>query len=157
VEEAVTTIYVVRHAVAAEQDDDRWPDDSLRPLTKEGAKSFRRAARGLRKLAPAVDTVLSSPYVRAWKTAEILHEDARWPEPERCDELAGERSPADALGVVRDRGTVAVVGHEPFLSGLVALLLDAELSIVLKKGSVVCIEDGVLSWYATPKMLRGLA
>lgn len=153
----MTSVYVVRHAIAEQRDGERWPDDALRPLTTDGEKRFREAARGLRSVAPSVDAVLSSPYVRAWRTAEILHEETGWPEPTRCAELEAERSPDGALEIVQGRETVAVVGHEPFLSGFVGLLLAAGLSIDFKKGGVVLVEDGVLRWYATPKILRGLS
>ena len=155
--QAVTSVYVVRHAIAEQRDSDRWPDDAKRPLTPEGEKRFREAARGLRRIAPDVETVLSSPYVRAWRTAEILHEETGWPMPERCDALEADRSPGDALGLVEERGTVAVVGHEPFLSGFVGLLLDAVVSIDFKKGGVVLVEDGALRWYATPKILGAIS
>jgi phosphohistidine phosphatase len=151
------SVYVVRHAIAEERDAERWPDDAIRPLTKKGEESFREAARGLRTIAPAVEVVLSSPYARAWRTAEILQEEADWPAPERCDALEADRSPSDALDVVRGRGTVAAVGHEPLLSGLVSLLLGTSIPIDFKKGAVALVEDGVLRWYATPKILRALS
>ena len=153
----MTAVYVVRHAVAEERDSERWPDDALRPLTREGEERFRQAARGLREIAPSVDAVLSSPYVRAWRTAELLYEESDWPPPERCPELEAWRPPDDAFDVVQGRESVAVVGHEPMLSGLVALLLGADVDLDLKKGGVVLVEDGVLRWYATPKILRGLS
>ena len=63
----------------------------------------------------------------------------------------------DAFDVVQGRDAVAVVGHEPMLSGLVALLLGSDVDIEFKKGGVVLVEDGVLRWYATPRILRGLS
>lgn len=153
----MTKIYVVRHAIAENRSAERWPDDSSRPLTTDGEERFRRAARGLARLAPSVDVVLSSPYVRAWRTAEILHEEAGWPAPERCEELEAWRDPADAVEAVRGRESVAVVGHEPMLSGFVSLELGSGLSIDFKKGGVVLVEDGVLRWYATPKILVALS
>jgi phosphohistidine phosphatase len=152
----MTRIFVVRHAIAEDRDPERWPDDGLRPLTKAGEDRFRAAARGLARIVPSVDVVLSSPYVRAWRTAEILHEEAGWPPPERCEELEAWREPADALGLVHRDGSVAVVGHEPFLSGLVELLLGVKLAIDFKKGGVLLVEDGVLRWYAPPKILVAL-
>lgn len=152
----MSAVYVVRHAVAEERDAQRWPDDALRPLTAEGEASFRRAARGLRRIAPSVDSVLSSPYVRAWRTAEILYEETGWPPPARCEQLEAWRQPDDAFDVLPRTGPVAVVGHEPMLSGLVALLVGADLPLDFKKGGVVLVEDGVLRWYATPKILRSI-
>ena len=163
----MTALYVVRHAIAEDRDDERWPDDAQRPLAPDGETSFRRAARGLRAIVPNVDVVLSSPYVRAWRTAEILREEARWPKPEPCEQLEAERSPAEALEPIRalsERDAVAVVGHEPHLSGLVSLLLAGDtgaLALDLKKGAVVRLDlsgdAAVLRWFATPKTLRLLS
>jgi len=156
------TLYVVRHAIAEDRDAERWPDDGKRPLTPDGEERFRRAAEGLRRIVPTVDVVLSSPYVRAWWTAEILHAEAGWPAPRACEALRAERPPADALAEIRkqeDGRSVAVVGHEPQLSGLVSLVLtgDADaVSLDLKKGGVVRIDGATLCWAATPKLLRAL-
>jgi phosphohistidine phosphatase len=159
----MTAVYVVRHAIAEERDADRWPDDAARPLTADGERSFGQAARGLRALVPSVDVVLSSPYARAWRTAEILHEVAGWPPPESSDLLGASRAPADALDAIAARvgaSSIAVVGHEPYLSQLISILLTGDLDAVgidLKKGGVVRVDDNVLRWYATPKILRALA
>ncbi|HEY4413174.1 MAG TPA: phosphoglycerate mutase family protein [Gaiellaceae bacterium] len=155
----MTEIYLVRHAVAEERDAERWPDDAERPLTSDGEQRFRRVARGLRALVPHVDVVLSSPYVRAWRTAEILHEDAGWPKPERSELLEAVRAPAgglDALGARPEASSIALVGHEPYLSHFLSILLSGDpdaFRIDLKKGGVVRVDGNVLRWYATPKML----
>jgi len=157
----MSSVYVVRHAVAEERDATRWPDDAERPLTADGEERFRRAACGLRTIVPQVDLVLSSPYARAWRTAEILYEEAEWPAPNRSELLEAWRPATDGLELLTtDAGSVALVGHEPYLSSLVSLLLtgdDSKVRTDLKKGGVVHVEDGVLRWYATPKLLRGLA
>ena len=155
----MSAIYIVRHAIAEERDADRWPDDAERPLSADGEKRFRRVARGLRVLVPEVDLVLSSPYVRAWRTAEILHEEAGWPSPESSDPLGASRAPADgldAIGARPEASSIAVVGHEPYLSYFISILLTGDpdaVRIDLKKGGVVRIDDNVLRWYATPKTL----
>jgi phosphohistidine phosphatase len=163
-------VYVVRHAIAHERDASRWSDDGERPLTPEGEARFRKAARGLRRLVPTVDVVLSSPFARAWRTAELLEEEAAWPRPVRCEELAADRSATDAMSVIRSRATeaaVAVVGHEPGLSELASLLLAGSTRVAfdLKKGGVIALglADGVrrgsgyLRWVVTPKILRSLS
>jgi phosphohistidine phosphatase len=162
------TLYLVRHAFADHADPARWPDDSKRPLTKDGIRRFEAAARGLRRLVPDVDAVLSSGYARAWETAEILHDAAGWPKPEECAALEAVRPAASALNVLRDRGeeSVALVGHEPYLSRLASLLCagdEDELQLDLKKGGVVTLDVGAieprgayLRWAVAPKILRAL-
>src|SRR5258707_10153879 len=90
-------LYLVRHGIAYEPDPAKWPDDKDRPLTPEGEKKFRQAARGLRELVPSVSVVLSSPWARAWRTAEILEKEAHWPAPVAGGALGSGRSPAAAL------------------------------------------------------------
>jgi phosphohistidine phosphatase len=160
---AMTVLCVVRHAIAEPRDPERWPDDALRPLTAKGEASFRAAAGGLRRIAPSADVVLSSPYARAWRTAEILHEEAGWPPPTRCDALAAVRAPGEAVPIIRaheNGSTIGLVGHEPHLSALVGLLTGAA-GIQLKKGGAVCIrragDEAEIRWLVTPKILRSLA
>jgi phosphohistidine phosphatase len=160
----VLDVLIVRHAIAADRDAEAWPDDSLRPLTERGEDRFRQAARGLARLVPTVDAVLASPYVRAWRTAELLRDEAGWPEPERCEELEAERPPSGLLEALDARsGSVALVGHEPFLSSLASLLLTGEenrLQLVLKKGGALLVRrtssSAELVWHLTPKVLRAL-
>ncbi len=154
-------LYLVRHAIAGHADHARWPDDTQRPLTEEGIARFRPAARGLARIVPTVERVLSSPWVRAWQTAEILQEESGWPVPEPCPEVSGDRSPTEAVKLLADieAASLAFVGHEPHLSSLASLLLtgDADrLALELKKGGVAFLElpDAVLRWSLSPKILR---
>jgi phosphohistidine phosphatase len=163
-------LYLVRHAIAEDRDSGRWPDDSERPLTPAGAARFECAARGLGTVAADVDVVLSSPYVRAWETAEILEHEAGWPAPGRCSALEASRAPDDALAALAglsETASAALVGHEPQLSMLASLLLVGSAhaaALELKKGGVVLLDcvaspaagRAVLRWSASPKLLRGL-
>jgi phosphohistidine phosphatase len=163
------SLYLVRHAFAAHADPGLWPDDVQRPLTPERGGQFRAAARGLRELAPHVDCVLSSVYASAWETAELLHDVTGWPRPQPCPALGPEWPPASALDVLRERGerSIALVGHEPYLSGVASLLCAGHeelLRLELKKGAVAFVrverdiwpDAGCLLWSVTPKILRGL-
>jgi phosphohistidine phosphatase len=162
-------LYLVRHAFASHADPGRWPDDTERPLTEEGTARFREAARGLRRIVPTVDVVLSSGYARSWQTAQLLHVEAGWPAPEECPELEVGQPPSAALGVLRRQAarSVALVGHEPHLSRLTSLLCtgsEEALEIELKKGGVLWLSfagpvepgRGRLRWILPPKVLRKL-
>jgi len=162
-------LYIVRHAAAYGRDPDRWPDDSRRPLTPEGEEEFRRAARGLARIASRAHAVLSSPYLRAWQTAQILSELDSWPAPEPLPVLEPTLPPQKAALALEDyTGTVAVVGHRPGLHELAAYLLTGEadgIEVTIKKGGVACIRfdgaaepgAGELRWLLTPEVLRALA
>ncbi len=162
-------LYLVRHAIAEPHDSARWPDDAARPLTAEGAERFRIVARGLRRLGVEVEVVLSSTFARAWRTAELLAEDATWPAPEEFRALEPPTPANECLQAMqaREESTLALVGHEPQLSWLASLLLagsDRSLQLELKKGAVMCLRlDGVpaagaasLRWSASPKVLRAV-
>jgi phosphohistidine phosphatase len=163
-------LYLVRHAIAFDHDPATWPDDRDRPLTPQGEKRFRRAARGLAALAPSVDLVLSSGYVRAWRTAELLARDADWPAPTACEALESGRQPSDVLEALQphaDKGSAALVGHEPNLHQLASFLLTGDAApamLEFRKGGVALLQfDGApapglahLVWLLTPKVLRAL-
>jgi phosphohistidine phosphatase len=159
-------LYLVRHAAAFGRDPARWPDDSRRPLTPEGEKEFRLAARGLARIVPRIDVILSSPYQRAWRTAEILSELGSWPAPEPLPVLEPTLPPEKAALALKDyAGSVALVGHRPGLHELAAYLLTGRgdgLEIGLEKGGVACIRfagaaapgAGELRWLLTPELLK---
>ncbi|MCE9620671.1 MAG: histidine phosphatase family protein [Planctomycetes bacterium] len=140
-------LIVVRHARAKERDDKRFPDDTLRPLSGSGHREFAKFARRLPRWQAAPSLVLASRWSRAWETARILQEEARWPAPQRCTELETEGGFAAVEALLRlirmsrtaDR--VALVGHEPSLGDLITRLLGAsERAVALDKGAVALLE-----------------
>jgi len=143
--------------------------DALRALTETGRRDMRKAAKGLRKLAPDIDVIMSSPLVRARETAEIVakvfgvNEIAEQPLLSPGSDAAALLT---ALQRYADGSTVALVGHEPDMGLLAALLLvgkETEL-LVFKKGACALIEfnakpaagRGKLSWLLQPGQLRKL-
>jgi phosphohistidine phosphatase len=164
-------LYLVRHAVAHKRDPARWPDDSRRPLTPEGEEEFEAAARGLARVVPEVEILLSSPYDRAWRTAEILAEQTGWPAPKKLHALEPEVPPEKvviALETYADKQSIGLAGHRPCLHELAVYLLTGDAGgadMKIKKGGVACIEfddtpkagAGKLRWLFTPRVLRTLA
>jgi len=66
------TIYLVRHGEAADDVEDRyggWSDD---PLTERGRETARELAKKIAKLSPKPTKIYSSPFKRAFETAEII-------------------------------------------------------------------------------------
>jgi len=164
-------LYLIRHAVAYKRDPERWPDDSRRPLTPEGEEEFMGAARGLAHVVPEVEVLLSSPYERAWRTAEILAEQTGWPAPEEFPALEPDVPPEKiviALETYAGKHSIALAGHRPGLHELAVYLLTGDAGgadMKIKKGGVVCIEfddapkagAGKLRGLFTPRVLRTLA
>jgi phosphohistidine phosphatase len=161
-------LLIIRHAIAFERDRHRWTDDAVRPLAPAGIRRSRKAAAGIKELCKLPDRLLTSPLTRARETAKILTEVAGWPRAEIAPELTpGEGAVAVLTLLAKDRSKrIAIVGHQPDLSALLAacLLKDGSaLPIEMKKNAVACLSfDGrarvggaALKWLATPRMLRG--
>lgn len=162
-------LLIVRHAVAAQRDLKRWPDDADRPLTAEGVRRARRAFAGLKRIVKP-GLVLTSPLVRARDTATILTQAARWPKAVECDALAPEKSPEEVLEALRRQRAnaecTAVVGHQPGLGRLLALCLGGVRpeAFELKKSAIVLVEfqgqpragQGMLTALLPPRILRKL-
>jgi phosphohistidine phosphatase len=141
-------VLLVRHAQAAEQDPEKFPDDAERPLVPAGRRTQRRMSRVLLKQGTVPSRVFSSPWKRAWQTARVLMRDMGIPKDQRfrADSLAmppDVAALASEIGEVGPEETIALVGHEPWLSELAARLLtghSAGLRIDFKKSAVLAIE-----------------
>jgi phosphohistidine phosphatase len=161
-------LYLMRHGVAINREDPECPPEPERHLTPKGIDKSRAAARGLRTLKINPDLVLTSPYLRAVQTAEIVcvaleipvshirHTDTLLPgAPPQM--LFEELSKAKADEVI-------CFGHAPNLDEVIARAVHAPKSFTeLKKAGVACIEmdslspaDGRLIWLFTSRALREL-
>jgi phosphohistidine phosphatase len=123
-------LLILRHAIAFPRDASRWPDDATRPITPEGVRKARHAARGLKRLVTPPALVLTSPLIRARDTAKIYAQEARWPEAVECEALSPARDPMELLTQLRRHDgkavRVGIVGHQPHLGRLLALCLWGE-------------------------------
>ncbi|MGQ0702576.1 MAG: SixA phosphatase family protein [Gemmatimonadales bacterium] len=141
-------LLLIRHAQAAAQDEGRYPDDSQRPLVPKGRKVQRRIAKELkrRKLIPT--RVFTSPWKRAWQTARIVVDELGLTKQARiaCPALAGSpdlRALQAEIGEIQPDETIALVGHEPWIGELAALLLTGEangLAVNFAKSGAMAIE-----------------
>jgi phosphohistidine phosphatase len=127
-------LFVIRHAEAAPRES--WDgDDRDRPLTPRGRDRIAGEARALRRLEVKFDRLLHSPWLRAVQTADALARLAHATEVTAL--LAG--SPTNELLARLTEDRVAVVGHEPWLSELVAWLAVGKRNatgFALGKGAV---------------------
>ena len=124
-------LYVMRHGLAGRRDAGRFPNDDDRPLTGKGRRQIVRQAKGLNAINLTLDVIVTSPLARSAQTAERVHR--RLLSPGRLitsaalkpsahpsalmDELATEHSSASS---------VMIVGHEPYLSQLISVLVAGE-------------------------------
>ena len=159
-------LFVLRHGLAVEPET-RGYDDASRPLTSEGKSKLKAIATAMLKLDLKFDLILSSPYTRARETAEIVAQRL-----DLCDklELTGSLQPngdfRSLINLVGKRAPVEnllLVGHEPYLSELITLLVfgESESVVVMKKTglaklAITSLKMGrcaLLEWLMTPKQL----
>lgn len=160
-------VLLIRHAPAVRAGRGRSRDDD-RPLTRRGRLRFRQAARGLARIAGRPDILLTSPLVRARDTALIAAAAFERVTP-RIEPALGQDDVdalVTALKKYRADATVALVGHEPTLSGLLAHLLgmhEGPGRFAFKKGGAALVHlpdgpsgPGQLRWFVKPRILRSV-
>jgi phosphohistidine phosphatase len=159
-------LYIIRHAWAYDRDEQQWPNDDLRPLTKDGAKRFAKVAqqwvdRGVR---PTI--IASSPLVRCVETSKILGTSLGSVEIVELDALRP-GSDLDALlewtGRQSDKhASIAWVGHAPDVDRWTAALIgDGGAGIRFSKGAAAALRFdgpaalrvGMLRWLVTAKLI----
>src|SRR4051812_6503628 len=118
-------VFLIRHAIAHERNRARWPDDALRPLTPAGRRKFVKAARGLAVVLPKSAALLTSPFVRARDTADILAKSLGHRTVTECEELASGEPAHEVFALLsaRKQKAVILVGHEPNLGILLSACL----------------------------------
>lgn len=156
---------VVRHGIATERA--AGVDDADRALTDASIPRTRAAIAGLATLI-SPEIVFTSPLKRAHQTASIAADVFGLPRAVECEALASGQH-ASLLATLReaDASTVAIVGHEPWLSGLISLLVagvTCPANLRLKKAGAALVEisqllepgTGSLLWLLPPTVLRQL-
>lgn len=144
-------LYILRHAVAEAREDWAPKSERVRPLTRKGEKQMYRVAKAMKKAGLSFDLILSSPFVRAKRTAEIaaeiLGEEKKLKLTDLLKPTSSPRKFLDEAGhLFGGAQRIVVVGHEPFLSGLISLFVrgDAGVSIKLKKAGLCHMEVNAL-------------
>jgi phosphohistidine phosphatase len=157
----MTELYLLRHADAG--DPAAWTgNDADRPLSGKGEKQAERLGAFLAGTAFRVDAILTSPKVRAKKTAEIVaghlgasvHVD---------DRLGGGLDTATVESILKDAGDperVVLSGHDPDFTELLQDLTGCPVE--MKKGAMARIDidrpladgQGRLGWLVPPDLLK---
>ena len=140
-------LYLLRHGIAVERGTAAYHKDSARPLTPKGERKVWQIAEAMEALRLSFDLILSSPYARARQTAEIVAEafNARKRVELREDLTPGgstKRLVEHIASIKPAPENVLLVGHEPYLSDLISLLVagdrdplyPVELAVELYRG-----------------------
>lgn len=161
-------LYILRHGIAVDPGTAGYPRDSERPLVPKGERRLWQVAEAMEALELSFDLILSSPYVRARRTAEIIAEafNAR-KKLEFSTELEPDGSMKKLVQFLNSLeptpNEVLLVGHEPYLSGLISLLISGEeiSAVTMKKGGLCKLAADALKpgrcarleWLLTPKQM----
>ncbi len=132
----------MRHGVAVDREV-FVGDDAARPLTAAGHRKMDEIVAGLGALELRFDRVLHSPWRRAAETAEHLLPRLTQVQTV-CDALAqppnGETI-ARLFALANGAQGVVLVGHEPFLSALLGMMLGpCDLSTDWRKGGIALLD-----------------
>ncbi len=155
-------LFLIRHAEAIDYETETVRSDDYRFITPKGRKVSSAVFRALKDNMSELDKVFTSPLIRAVQTAEILAVNLKFKhDVEIVNELLMNSSVSKVSQLLKRNtvfNTVALVGHEPMMSLLVAGLSDRKnLNFQFRKSGVCFIEydpdkeTGTFGWFYNPK------
>lgn len=164
-------IYILRHGIAVERGTRGFDSDSERPLTAKGKRQLRNSAAAMKRIKLRFDLILSSPYERAKRTAEIIAEELKLKKRLKLSNpLKADGEPETMIrelaGLNPAPKNLLLVGHEPYLSQLISILVSGNnmLRMDFKKGGLCKLEaeefrpgGAALVWLLTPKLMKEMA
>jgi phosphohistidine phosphatase len=165
-------LFILRHGYAGNRLSDPMKDIK-RELTISGKKEVVEIAKSLKKLGVKFNVIFSSPFTRAFQTASIIAEEYKLTEQiEQSEELKPDGSKGslyNKLSKLSIDSVILVVGHEPYLSGMINDIISNDNynknrnnNIILKKAGLSRIKitstvpkfKGELRWLLTPRILK---
>ena len=165
-------LFLLRHGLAVDRSAPGYKKDADRPLTPKGKQRLWRVTDAMEEMDLEFDLLLTSPFLRATQTAEIVAE---------AFELRKKLTPSEHLTpggnpkllleqinlLDPPPKNVLLVGHEPYLSQLIGLLVAGNTNalIDLKKGALCkleletlrCGRCATLAWLLSPKQMALMA
>jgi phosphohistidine phosphatase len=125
----MTELVLMRHGHSLSTKEAGVQSDSQRPLSPLGEREALEAARHLSTSGFAPSLIISSPYIRADRTAEIAA--GVFTSASRKTAKALSDGPAQAvmdllLELAKDGGRVLVVGHQPLMGAMAGYFLGQE-------------------------------
>lgn len=142
------TLTIVRHAKSS------WKDASLRdrdrPLNKRGKRDAPEMGQRIHEAGIRPSLIISSPAVRAWKTAEAVADAISYPreflQQERALYLASVDRILDVIVAQDNRfNNLLLVAHNPGLTDFANFLVPG-LTINLPTAGVVSVEIDQDDW-----------
>jgi phosphohistidine phosphatase len=161
-------LFILRHGLAVDRSTPGFKKDSDRPLTPKGKQRLWRVTEAMEEMELEFDAIVASPYLRASQTAEIIAEAFEIRKKLTFSEhLTPDGNPKLLLEQISQLKPlpkdVLLVGHEPYLSQLIGLLVSGNTNslIDLKKGALCklevetlrCGRCATLEWLLSPKQM----
>src|SRR5215213_4931384 len=152
------TLYLLRHAKSS------WADESMRdfdrPLANRGREACATIGEFIKEKGIDFDLVLVSTAVRTRETIELVKERAEFRSEVRYDERIYEATTSQLLEVISqvddDRESVLLVGHNPGIEDLIAVLTGehvhvatatfAKIKINATQWSANLVKTGTVDW-----------
>ena len=157
-------LYLIRHG-DTEKISSEIPDFN-RKLTPKGESILKIAVRNWKTLIPSFDHIISSPYVRAVQTAEIIASEYNLLDKlVTNDKLSCGSKTDDIIDIVNslDGKNIALIGHEPDSSNHLSKLISSNVAFVsFKKGAIAkiifsnkaALSRGILEFLIPPDIFR---
>ncbi len=158
----MTELHLLRHAHAGNPEGWDGPDE-VRPLSEKGESQADRLGRFLAGVGFKPDAIITSPKLRAARTAEIVAEHLGLPFAFDT-RLADGFDLADLERLLSEAGDPArpvIVGHDPDFSEVLGQLVGSS-RVPMHKGALARIDvdrplepgAGVLRWLVPPDLLK---
>ena len=159
------TLYLLRHAKSSW--DDGSQQDFERPLANRGRKACVTIGEFIQEKGIDFDLVLVSTAVRTRETIELIKGRAKFRGEVRYDERIYEATVSQLLEIIsqidNDRESVLLVGHNPGIEELLALLTGeqqrvttanfAKIKLKPTKWSGNLANEGTLEWIIRPEQI----
>lgn len=161
-------LYFLRHGLAVDRGTPGHVNDAARPLTPKGRQRLWQVAEAMEAMELEFDVIFTSPHLRALQTADIIAGALELRKKlVLVNDLIPAGSPKTLLEKILRRRpkpeNILLVGHEPYLSKLIALFVtgNTAAAIELKKGGLAKLEIetlrygrcATLVWLLTPKQM----
>ena len=157
------TLFLLRHAKSSW--DDASQRDFERPLSDRGRDACALIGEFIEEKGIDFDLVLVSTALRTRQTIELVKDRAKFRGEVRYDERIYEATVSQLLDVISqvdsERESVLLVGHNPGIEGLLALLTGeqhrvttanfAKIKIKATQWSASLANKGTLDWILRPK------
>ena len=155
-------LYFLRHGDAGTRES--WSgDDRDRPLSDEGKERTHQEAQALAGLKLGISLIVSSPYARAWQTAEIVAAAIGLSDSltrdERLEPGFDSHELRQILADHAEVGALMLVGHDPDFTETIGACIGGG-RVECKKGGLAKIDlkdpqrpRGTLQWLLPPRLL----